>query len=226
MTLPRSRNRPIICYVSDRRALDSTGSASASNTLLPWIQNAARAGVDWIQLREKDLDAQALYALSAEALAACSQAAPDAGPRSRLLINDRLDVAWSVHAGGVHLGENSLPVREVTAWKERTGTRDFLVGASCHSLQAALQAESSGADYIVFGPVYETPSKKAFGAPQGLSKLSKVCESVAIPVLAIGGISSQNARECLAAGAAGIAAIRLFQQQPSRVAEELSRIRA
>lgn len=226
MTPLRPASRPIICYVSDRQSLDSTGSASPSDTLLPWIQNAARAGVDWIQLREKDLDAKPLCALAAAALAACSQFAIDAATRPRLLINDRLDVAWSAHAGGVHLGEKSLPVTQVVAWRESLGASDFLVGASCHSLEAARQAAVDGADYIFFGPVFDTPSKKAFGAPQGLSKLETVCQSIAIPVLAIGGISSQNARECLAAGAAGIAAIRLFQQQPGRLAEEVSRIRA
>jgi thiamine-phosphate pyrophosphorylase len=198
------------------------------------IEHAARLGVDWIQLREKDLDARPLSHLASEALAVCGQAAgapsgvlargvlPDspAAQPPRLLINDRLDVSWAAHAGGVHLGENSLPVAEAVAWKKRVAARDFLVGASCHSLEAALQAESSGVDYIFFGPVFETPSKKAFGAPQGLSKLENVCQEVSIPVLAIGGITSSNARECFDRGAAGIAAIRMFQQESERVSED------
>jgi thiamine-phosphate pyrophosphorylase len=88
---------------------------------------------------------------------------------------------------------------------------DFLVGVSCHSQEAAKSAEDGGADYIFFGPVFTTPSKAAYGAPQGLARLAEVCRSVSLPVLAIGGIALENATSCLAAGAAGIAAIRLFQ---------------
>jgi thiamine-phosphate pyrophosphorylase len=80
-----------------------------------------------------------------------------------------------------------------------------------HSLEAALAAESGGADYLIFGPVFPTPSKAAFGAPQGLERLKELCRNASIPVLAIGGITIQNAQECYAAGASGVAAIRLFQ---------------
>src|SRR5262249_39876054 len=97
-------------------------------------------------------------------------------------------------------------------WKRETRRTDFLVGASCHSLESAERAARGGADYIFFGPVYETASKTRFGPPQGLSKLADVCRALAIPVLAIGGIRAENAGECVAAGAAGIAGIGLFQQ--------------
>jgi thiamine-phosphate pyrophosphorylase len=93
------------------------------------------------------------------------------------------------------------------------------VGVSCHSVQSATDAERNGADYIFFGPVFATPSKVAYGAPQGLDRLTEVCSSVSIPVLAIGGITLDNVSDCLAAGAAGIAAIRLFQD-----AEDLARL--
>jgi len=85
------------------------------------------------------------------------------------------------------------------------------VGASCHSLDAAQQAERDGADYIFFGPVFDTPAKRKFGPPQGIERLKEVCHGVQIPVLAIGGVTIENARECLQAGAAGLASIRLFQ---------------
>jgi thiamine-phosphate pyrophosphorylase len=174
-------------------------------------------------LREKNLDGQPLFELATKAVAACA-AAPRAGKQTRLLINDRLDVAWAAHAAGVHLGENSIPAGEVTRWRDRSGRADFLVGVSCHSLEAAAQAAADGADYIFFGPVFATPSKQAFGPPQGLQKLEQVCRAISIPVLAIGGITPENAAACLQAGAAGIAAIRLFQQAPELVTAAISQI--
>jgi thiamine-phosphate pyrophosphorylase len=130
---------------------------------------------------------------------------------TRVLVNDRLDVALAANAAGVHLGENSLPLEAVSGWRRASGRLDFLIGVSCHSLEAARAAERGAADYIFFGPVFETPSKAAFGAPQGIESLREICTAVQIPVLAIGGINLENARACLAAGAAGVAAIRLFQ---------------
>jgi len=173
------------------------------------IAQALSAGVDWVQIREKDLPGAALLALAGEAVA-------EAKGHSRVVINDRLDVAMAARAGGVHLGETSLPVAQVAAWIRKARAagqveKDFLVGASCHSLESARQAERDGADYIFFGPVFATPSKAAFGAPQGLERLREVCAGLRIPVLAIGGITLENARRCIEAGAAGIAAIRLFQ---------------
>ena len=108
----------------------------------------------------------------------------------------------------MHLGENSLPVGEVVQAKAPVAAEEFLVGASCHSPEAAARAEREGADYIFFGPVFATPSKAAFGAPQGAARLAEVCRAVRIPVLAIGGITAKNAAACLEAGRSGIAAIR------------------
>jgi thiamine-phosphate pyrophosphorylase len=144
------------------------------------------------------------------------------------LVNDRLDVALAERAGGVHLGENSLPPEEakrlLASQAVQTLPRDFLIGVSCHSLEAAKYAASAGADYIFFGPVFATPSKASYGAPQGLGRLAKACGSVSIPVLAIGGISLENAASCFSVGAAGIAAIRLFQDS-SDPAELVRKIR-
>ena len=218
-------NRKILCYVTDRKALGPVAGADAADVLLERIEQAIRAGVDWIQLREKDLEGRTLFDLAARAVALCDAAAPTAGKKPCILINDRLDVAWAAHAGGVHLGENSLPPGEVTRWRKQAGRPDFLVGVSCHSLEAATRAAAAGADYIFFGPVFATPSKQAFGAPQGLQKLERVCGAVSVPVLAIGGITIENAGECLEAGAAGIAAIRLFQQAPERLAATMTHIR-
>jgi thiamine-phosphate pyrophosphorylase len=212
---------PILCYVTDRRSLRIVPGENPSDALLEKIEAAAAAGVDWIQLREKDVSGKDCAMIVRESLRRVAQTASSAGrpPRnlvSRILSNDRLDVALAEHAGGVHLGENSLPVEEAKRLIEAvipgSGAGNvFLAGVSCHSLEAARSAVTAGADYLFFGPVFTTPSKAAFGPPQGLDLLTKVCRAVTIPVLAIGGITSENAAACLASGAAGIAAIRLFQ---------------
>ncbi len=203
--------KPTLCYVTDRQGLQIEAGGSREAVLLERICCAVTAGVDWIQLREKDLEARRLFRLASAAIAA-SRAAGSGGTGTRILINDRLDVAWAVGAAGVHLGEASLPVTEAVRSKRLAGRPDCLVGASCHSLGAALHAAGEGADYIFFGPVFSTPSKAGFGPAQGLERLSETCRSVRIPVLAIGGITAANAAACLDAGAAGIAGIRLFQQ--------------
>jgi thiamine-phosphate pyrophosphorylase len=134
---------------------------------------------------------------------------------TRILVNDRMDVALSERAAGVHLGGNSLSPPEAKRLVDaKAPSQGFLIGVSCHSLEAARSAAGGGASYLFFGPVFATPSKAAFGAPQGLERLGAVCRAVSIPVLAIGGITPENASDCLAAGASGIAAIRLFQDAP------------
>ena len=203
---------PILCYVTDRHVLSVEDPADARETLLRKIAAVAAARADWIQIREKDLSGRECASLTREALQRASQPSTGRTSSARILVNDRLDVALSERAGGVHLGESSLPVAEAKRLADSRGPHnDFLIGVSCHSLEAARSAESSGADYIFFGPVFATPSKAAYGAPQGLERLAEVCRAVSLPVLAIGGIALENAASCLAAGAAGIAAIRLFQ---------------
>jgi thiamine-phosphate pyrophosphorylase len=180
--------------------------------LLLKVEAAADAGVDWIQIREKDLSGKNCAYLTREALQRTKESAKRKTVPARILVNDRLDVALSQRASGVHLGENSLPLAEANRLVENRGERkDFLLGASCHSLEAARAAASVGVNYLFFGPIFATPSKVAFGAPQGLDRLAEICHAVSVPVLAIGGITLENAADCLAAGASGIAAIRLFQ---------------
>jgi thiamine-phosphate pyrophosphorylase len=198
--------------VTDRRSLAATDSLEAQEMLLLKVEAAADAGVDWIQIREKDLSGKNCAYLTREALQRTKESAKRKTVPARILVNDRLDVALSQRASGVHLGENSLPLAEANRLVENRGERkDFLLGVSCHSLEAVRAAASGGADYLFFGPVFATPSKAAFGAPQGLERLKEICRAVHIPVLAIGGITLENAADCLAAGASGIAAIRLFQ---------------
>ena len=208
----------LLCYVTDRHLLRSqqpSGAASAED-LLVRIECAVDAGVDWIQIREKDLPARELLDLTRRAIAVSRK---DANAHARVIVNDRLDVAIAAGAAGVHLGGASIPVAEAVQWcRAGNAPPDFMVGASCHDVQEAIAAERAGGNYIFFGPIYETPAKMKFGAPQGVDKLAEVCRSVQTPVLAIGGIDDENAGTCLRAGAAGIAAIRLFQQSPDAAA--------
>jgi len=206
---------PIICYVTDRRALpaDKTAGALPNKMLLDTIRAAAMAGVDWVQIREKDLSTRELFGLVQEVVVLAS-ARPDS-TRSRsikVIVNDRLDVALAAGAAGVHLGHASAPAREVVRWcRAGNAPTDFLVGVSCHSLEGAQEAENAGASYTYFGPIYETPSKIPFGKPHGVEELAQVAKAVRIPVIAIGGINESNAADCIRAGAAGIAAIRMIQ---------------
>ena len=201
--LPPTR-KPLLCYVTDRRSLGGAPGL-ASKLQLEKITQAANAGLDWIQLREKDLSGRELAELARRAIACAAGGAA-------IVVNDRVDVACAVRACGVHLAEHSLPPEEAGRLLSQRGARgNFLVGASAHSLEGAMRAEEGSADYVIFGPVYPTPSKAAFGEPRGVPRLREVCERLRIPVLAIGGITLENAGECMAAGAAGIAAIRLFQ---------------
>lgn len=208
--------KPILCYVTDRRSLRSTPHTGLLELVLEKIALAVSAGVDWIQLREKDFSGRDAALLAHRALRSVLKRADQRLAATRILVNDRLDVALAEQTGGVHLRGDSLPVEEakrlLRAYQAtRKISMDFLVGVSCHSLEAAKLAASAGADYVFFGPVFPTPSKAAFGSPQGLSRLSEVCHSVSVPVLAIGGITLANAPSCFSAGASGIAAIRLFQ---------------
>jgi thiamine-phosphate pyrophosphorylase len=210
------RESPLLCYVTQRQGLPVANPADSIEALIRKIAEVAAAGVDWVQIREKDLTAGELASLTRQALRIAAKSSAECSSSIRVVVNDRLDVAIAERAGGVHLGEKSLPVAEAKRLVQSSSLQgfasdNFLFGVSCHSLEAARAAESSGANYIFFGPVFATPSKAAFGAPQGLDRLAQVCRAVAIPVIAIGGITLENAASCLGSGAAGLAAIRLFQ---------------
>jgi thiamine-phosphate pyrophosphorylase len=220
-------HKPILCYVTDGRALEAatlasglgggnSGPALRLRLLRECIRRAAAAGVDWIQIREKDLDSRSLMEVARSAVAEARSTS------TKIFINDRFDVALAAGAAGVHLGEQSLPPELVNEWRRAAGRSDFQVGASCHSLESARAAERAGADYVFFGPVFATPSKAGFGPPQGTLRLLEVSASVQIPVIAIGGVNAGNAGECIEATAAGIAAIRLFQDAKS--SEEIAAI--
>ena len=210
------RNSPLLCYVTDRHSLRIANPTDSLPALIQKIEEVVAAGIDWVQIREKDLPARELASLTRQALRIAAKYSVNRSSPIRVLVNDRLDVAIAERADGVHLGEKSLPVGETrtlikSAVLKQTIGESFMIGASCHSIEAAKSAERDGADYIFFGPIFATPSKERFGPPQGVERLAQICHAINVPVLAIGGITLENANSCIAAGATGIAAIRLFQ---------------
>ena len=186
--------RPTLCLVSDRRAI-------GERPLVAFIGEAARAGVDLIQIRERDLDDRALVTLARDAVAAVR------GTGARVIVNDRIDVALAAGAAGVHLRADSIPAGRVRAM----AGAGFLVGRSVHHEDEAAASDAEGAcDYLIFGTVFPSSSKPPAHQAAGLAALSRVCARVTVPVLAIGGISTARASDVARAGAAGVAAIQLF----------------
>ncbi len=164
--------------------------------LLDSLEAALAGGVRDLQLREKDLPLKDLHSLAVVLRQMTKRY------NARLYINDRVDIALMVDADGVHLPDAGLPANEVKACYPH-----LLVGVSTHSIEGAKQAQKDGADFITFGPVYETPSKKAFGPPQGLDRLQEVCREIELPVLALGGINKDRVPAVLDRGASGVALI-------------------
>jgi thiamine-phosphate pyrophosphorylase len=215
----------LLYYITDRRQFPGS-AAEQRAALLKKIAEAARCGVDYIQLREKDLSARELLELAEEAAAAIRSTAPKQPktvtqkPGTLLLINSRVDVALACGADGVHLRSDDISAADARAvWMKAAGNRDGLIACSCHSAEEVRRVESEGANFAVFAPVFEKGRERGVG----LEALRAACR-VNIPVLALGGVTLDNAQASREAGAAGIAGIRLFQDND--VAEVVSRLRA
>ena len=197
-------------YITDRSAFPGDES-SRQRRLLEKIREAARASVDYIQLRERDLSVRDLESLARESVRVIREETQ----ATALLMNSRTDVALAVQANGVHLRSDDISPQEVrTIWQwdagalaRETSLQDPVIGVSCHSPAEVTQAAKNGATFAVFAPVFGKQNMP----PAGLAALAEVCEA-SIPVLALGGITLANAHSCLEAGASGIAAIRLFQE--------------
>jgi thiamine-phosphate pyrophosphorylase len=210
-------DRCLLYYITDRTQL-SGDEPARSRSLLAKIAEGARANVHYIQLREKDLSARELEQLAREAAHIVQELRTENRElRTRLLINSRTDIALAVGADGVHLRSDDISAFEARnvwtrarAWNSEPVACSPSIAVSCHTQAEVLRAQSQGADFAVFAPVFEKRDRPG-AEPTGLAALREACR-VKIPVLALGGVTLDNAASCLQAGAGGIAAIRLFQE--------------
>jgi thiamine-phosphate pyrophosphorylase len=214
----------LLYYITDRRQL-SDNEGDSRQLVLKSIQRAAEAGVDFIQLRERDLPGRALFELATAAVEIVNQVNASCAAQTRLLINSRIDVALASGAAGVHLRADDISAADARSVMLAAGQRGPVIAVSCHSMREVELAEGQGADFAIFGPVFE----KAGSLAHGLNALEQVCRSrravnPRMPVLAIGGVDAENAAACVAAGAEGIAGIRLFQRED--VGEIIARLRS
>ena len=214
----------LLYYITDRTQFPGT-EPHRRERLLKKISEAAKAGVDYIQLREKDLSGRALESLAQEAL----QLIRKSRSSSRLLINSRTDIALATEAHGVHLTSNDiLPVDVHRIWREDAPVQP-IIAVSCHSESEVIAAENASdpgatdiraaADFVVFGPIFEKEGVKKTVGPDDLRKACRY----RIPVLALGGVTTENAHLCIEAGASGIAGIRLFQE--NNIAAVITKLR-
>jgi thiamine-phosphate pyrophosphorylase len=200
--MPPNLRKPIVYLItSGETTLQTTPLSEDFSRLLKLVEAAVSGDVDLLQLREKNLPTKVLYELTTKAAELAR------GSHTRILVNDRADVALAAGACGVHLTTRSIETPVI----RRTFGAEFLIGVSTHSLTQAQAARDGGANFAVFGPVFETASKRDYGEPLGLEKLKHAATALApFPILALGGVTLDNLADCFQAGASGIAAIRLM----------------
>ena len=202
--MPLNLQTPISYPITSGRSTPQTTPDDPEfSSILRLVQAAVTSEIPLFQIREKSLTARVLFELAQRA------AEITRGSQTRLLINDRADIASAAGADGVHLASHSLPADVV----RKIFGPDFVIGVSTHSLAESRAAQSAAADFVVFGPIFDTESKRVFGEPQGLDKLREVALALQpFPVIAIGGITTDNVDQCLANHASGVAAIRMFEE--------------
>ena len=216
--MPRALARPITYLITGGETNSATGPESEElRRLLAHVRAAVEARVTLVQLREKELTGRVLFELAAAAAHLAR------GSATRVLVNDRADIARAAGCDGVHLTTSSLDTEVV----RRAFGKEFLIGVSAHTIDEARAACAGGADFAVYGPVFDTPSKRAYGPPVGLEALKKAAlELSPFPLVALGGVGVEQVEELLAAGAAGVAGIRLFAdgQNLARIVHHIGRV--
>ncbi len=187
--------------ITDRKLFNS------NDELVPAVEEALGAGVKAVQLREKDLPVREMLDLAYRFRELTARY------NAKLFINERFDIALCIGADGVHLGQSAIPVNAVrNIVKEK-----LLIGCSTHSMKEAVEAEEGGADFITFGPIFQTPSKMRYGDPVGIDLLNEVRQKVGLPVFDIGGIKTNNIELVINSGASGIALISGILSHADRV---------
>jgi thiamine-phosphate pyrophosphorylase len=189
-----SDKRPFFYYITDSRQLSGTSVVRCVRRALDW-------GVDFIQIREKDLSERELYTLTCRIVSLARDA------KCRVLVNGRADVALAAGADGVHLSSTGLRISDIRSWIPK----DFIVGVSVHSLREIREAEAQNADCILVGHVFATKSKEGYGPSLGLDFLRKACQSTSVPIFGLGGMNPERIDPVMQTGAVGIAGISLFQ---------------
>jgi thiamine-phosphate pyrophosphorylase len=189
-----SDKRPLFYYITDSQQLNGASIMRCIRRSLDW-------GVDFIQIREKELSERELYALTCRIVSLAQDT------KCRVLVNGRADVALAAGADGVHLPSMGLRISDIRSWIPK----DFIVGVSVHSLREIREAEAQNAYYILVGHVFPTKSKEGYGPSLGLDFLTKACRSTSVPIFGLGGMNPERIDPVLKTGAAGIAGISLFQ---------------
>src|SRR3972149_2408667 len=207
-SLPLNPSLPFCIFMRDKERLNNlfftliTDRNHCKQPLIDTIRSALKGGVKTVQLREKRLATHELYSIACELRKITSDF------KANFIVNDRVDIALAVEADGVHLGWQSLPfgiVRKLLGFEK-------LIGISTHNRQEALQAQDNGADYITFGPVFDTPSKAGLLKPTGVEEIQKLKNEIDLPIIAVGGINGKNVEAVLDGGADGIAVISSIMQ--------------
>ncbi len=188
--------RPLFYYITDRRQLHGKSLAAS-------IRKALASGVDFIQIREKDLEDRTLFELTRRAVALAR------GTECRILVNGRADIALAAGAHGVHLPSSGIQIPDIRKWLPS----NFLVGVSVHTMNEIRRACQWKPDYLLMGHIFPTKSKAGFGPPVGLDRLRKACSIFPVPILGLGGITPDRIESVLDTGAAGVAGISLFQDR-------------
>jgi thiamine-phosphate pyrophosphorylase len=193
-------SKPLI-YLITKGDLTSENYSVQSFQTLQIIESAIKSGISMIQIREKNLPLRLLFDLTTKSIKIRKN------PKTKILVNDRADVALAAKADGVHLTSKSISARII----RQNFPRNFIIGVSTHTVEEVVKSEKDRADFVTFGPIFQTPEKEKYGTPQGVEKLAKVVETAQdFPVIALGGINQENLFEVLNAGASGLAAIRLL----------------